>query len=234
MPNYQEVDPTKLIERVAEELKKVETIQAPEWASYVKTGNSKERVPDRKDWWHVRAAAILRRVAVRGPVGVSKLRVHFGGKKNRGMKPEKFTVASGNIIRKVMQQLEKADLIKKEDKGVHKGRVITPKGKSILDKQAIILSKELQKEIQAKEAQRRELPKQEKKEIPKKEVKEIPKKEVKEIPKKEVKEIPKQEKKEIPKKEVKEIPKKEVKEIPKQERKELPKQPEQVPKAENE
>jgi ribosomal protein S19E (S16A) len=34
----------------------------------------------------------------------------------------------------MLQQLEKDGLIKYDEKGVHKGRIITPKGKSFLDK----------------------------------------------------------------------------------------------------
>jgi small subunit ribosomal protein S19e len=142
MSNFAEVDPTALIESVAQELKKNENIKAPVWAPFVKTGVHNERVPDKEDWWFTRSAAILRRIAIRGPVGVSKLRTHFGGKKNRGMKPEKFRRASGNIIRKSMQQLEKAGLIKKVEKDAHKGRVITPAGLSILDKCAAAISKQ--------------------------------------------------------------------------------------------
>jgi small subunit ribosomal protein S19e len=71
-----------------------------------------------------------------GPIGVSKLRSKYGGKKNRGMKPEKFYPASGKIIRTILQQLENAELVKKEEKGVHKGRIIAPKGVSLLDKAA--------------------------------------------------------------------------------------------------
>jgi small subunit ribosomal protein S19e len=130
-----------LIAQVAEELKGSENIVAPEWASYVKTGSHKERPPVESDWWYTRSAAILRTVAVLGPVGVEKLRRKYGGRKNRGVKPDRFRKASGNIIRKVLQQLEKDDLIKFTEKGVHKGRVVTPKGQSMLDKAAIVVMK---------------------------------------------------------------------------------------------
>ena len=124
----------KVIEKTAEALKKIPEIKAPEWANFVKTGMNRERPPVNNDWWYVRSASVLKKVGVLGPVGVNKLKKKYGGKKNRGHKPEKRYDASGNILRKILQQLEKAGLIEQTSKGVHKGRVLTNKGKSFLDK----------------------------------------------------------------------------------------------------
>jgi len=120
----------QLIEKTAEELKKL--IHMPSWALFVKTGAHKEKPPVDNDWWYIRSAAVLRKVYFLGPIGVSKLRIKYGGKRNRGYKPEKFYKGSGSIIRKVLQQLEEAKLVKQETIGKHKGRVITPKGTSVL------------------------------------------------------------------------------------------------------
>ncbi|MFA5141809.1 MAG: 30S ribosomal protein S19e [Candidatus Woesearchaeota archaeon] len=136
MVNIYDVDPNQLIVKAGEELKKVSAIQPPKWSSIVKTGVHKERPPANKDWWYVRAAAVLRSLYKLGPVGVSKLRKKYGGRQNRGFKPEKFKPASGNILRKVLQQLEKAGLARQTQVGNMKGRVVTPKGKSFLDKVA--------------------------------------------------------------------------------------------------
>lgn len=136
-----DIYPNDLISKVAEELKKVDSIKPPVWSLFVKTGVSRERPPTDKDWWYVRAAAILRAVAVLGPIGVSKLRTKYGSKKRNGHKPAHFRKSSGSIIRKILQQLEKAGLIKFVEKDIHKGRVITGKGKSILDKAAIAVKK---------------------------------------------------------------------------------------------
>ena len=133
MVTIYDVDPSELINRAAGELKKIEQIKAPEWALFVKTGTSRERPPVDKDWWYVRAASILRKVSILGPIGVNKLRKKYGGMKNRGHKPGKFYVGSGNIIRKILQQLEKAELIKFVEKKSHKGKVITPKGIKFLN-----------------------------------------------------------------------------------------------------
>ena len=128
-----DVDATELIEEVAKELKNIESIKPPEWAVFVKTGVHKERPPARADWWYVRTASVLRKIRLKGPIGVSKLRRLYGGKQSRGHKGEHFKKGSGNILRKILQQLEKAELIKQEKKGVHKGRVIIPKGIKIMD-----------------------------------------------------------------------------------------------------
>jgi len=184
-----DVYPNDLIEKVAEELKNIDSVKPLVWTGFVKTGAHKERAPANNGWWYIRAAAILRSVCILGPVGVSKLRTKYGGRKRRGHKPPKFRKGSGSIIRKIFQQLEKAGLIKFAEKGVHKGRVITPKGQSLLDKAAIELIKKkpkVEKKISEPKVEKKEV-KVEKKEVKveKKEVK-VEKKEVK-VEKKEVK-----------------------------------------------
>lgn len=117
----------------AEALKKVEGINPPEWADFVKTGTNKERPPVQDDWWYRRAGSVLVKVNDLGPVGVSKLRVKYGSKKRRGYRPPEFRKGSGNILRKILQQLEAAGLVKQDTKAGHKGRVITGKGVSLLN-----------------------------------------------------------------------------------------------------
>ena len=134
MTTMYDVDSQELILKAAEELKKIPEIKAPVWAAFVKTGMHKERPPVNSDWWYTRAASVLRAIYRLGPVGVEKLRTKYGGKKNRGVKKEHFFKGSGNILRKSLQQLEKAGFVKFADKGIHKGRVITPKGRAFLDK----------------------------------------------------------------------------------------------------
>ncbi|MDP3733836.1 MAG: 30S ribosomal protein S19e [Nanoarchaeota archaeon] len=140
------VDPQQLIAKAAEELKKQKLVQPTSWSPFVKTGHHKERRPDNGDWWYYRSAAILRSTAKLGPVGTQKLRHKYGGKKDRGHKPEHVYKASGSIIRKILQQLEKASLLKQVEKGAHKGRVLTAQGQSFLDKIAVQISKENHKQ----------------------------------------------------------------------------------------
>lgn len=148
MTQILQVNPQQLINKTAEELKKQKLVQPTVWSIFVKTGISKERLPDNKDWWYHRAASILRTVARLGPVGTEKLRTKYGSKKNRGHKPEHFYKASGSIIRKILQQLEKAQLIKQVEKDKHKGRILTPKGTSLLGKIATAIAKEEHKHNQ--------------------------------------------------------------------------------------
>lgn len=137
-----DVNPQLLVQKTAEELKKVDAIKPPVWASFVKTGMSRERQPMQKDWWHIRAASVLRRIFKDGPIGTEKLRTKYGGRKNMGMAPEHFFPAGGSHLRKILQQLEKAGLAKQTEKGVHKGRVVTPKGMKILETAANAIMKE--------------------------------------------------------------------------------------------
>ena len=141
MGNIFDVPVNEFIIKLAVELKKVEQIRPPEWSIFCKTGVHKERPPVQTDWWFIRAAAILRSVKVLGPVGTQKLRVKYGGRKNRGYRTEHFYKGSGSVIRKILQQLEKAGFIKQVKKDVHKGRVVTPAGDKFLNVVAIALMK---------------------------------------------------------------------------------------------
>ena len=134
-----------LIDRLSKYLKEnVKEIRPPEWAAYVKTGSHVERAPHNPDWWYVRAASILRKLYIKGPIGVSRLRKLYGGRKRRGVKPAHFRRAGGSIIRHILQQLEEAGLAEKDG---NRGRVLTPKGRSLLDAMAARIKRELEREI---------------------------------------------------------------------------------------
>ena len=132
MVTVYDVPANDLIAKLAEKLKEM-GVEEPEWTNFVKTGAHKERRPDNGDWWYVRCAAILRKVYINGPVGVERLRSVYGGRKNRGCAPEKFVKGSGNIIRTAFQALEAKELLTKAEKG---GRIIAPKGQSLVDNTA--------------------------------------------------------------------------------------------------
>ncbi len=169
MTTIYDVDTNDLIEKAAKQLKDQKLISPPEWSKFVKTGVHKQRPPVDASWWYIRAAAILRTVYRQGPIGVSKLRTKYGGKQNLGYKPEHHFKGSGSIARKILQQLEKSGLIKQDQRGVHKGRVITPKGKSLLDKIAAQMAKGSAPKAAADEKQpveKAEKPKQEKQAAP--------------------------------------------------------------------
>ncbi|MCA1914775.1 30S ribosomal protein S19e [Methanospirillum hungatei] len=138
MTTVYDVPADKLIAKAAMELKEKAEITAPEWAPFVKTGTHREMPPEDPEWWYTRAAAVLRRVYVDGPVGVERMRSVYGGKKDRGSKPSKSVKGSGSILRKSLQQLEAAGFVAKQKNG----RVITPAGASFLDGIAYSVSKE--------------------------------------------------------------------------------------------
>ncbi|MFX1563535.1 MAG: 30S ribosomal protein S19e [Promethearchaeota archaeon] len=139
MSTVYDVAADQLISRIAEELRKAKEVSPPEWSSYVKTGVHKERPPTDTDWWYTRCASLLRRLYVRGPSGISRLRTAYGGRKRRGVRPNRFAKGSGSIIRKALQQLEKAGLVEHE-KG--SGRRLSSKGRSFLDKLAHMMRRE--------------------------------------------------------------------------------------------
>lgn len=140
MPTPYEVPANLLITRVAEHLKKEGKVSPPEWSIYVKTGVHKQKSPTNPDWWYERVAAILRKVYVKGPIGSSRLAAEFGGKVDRGVKPYRARKGSRSIARHSLKQLEEAGYLQKQNR---KGRVISPSGRSMLDK----LSKEILADI---------------------------------------------------------------------------------------
>ena len=120
--------------KLANALKEFSEFQAPEWMAYVKTGIAKKRPPVDKDFWHKRAASIMRQAYVRGVVGVNRLKTRYGSKKNRGMQPEIFRKGSGKIVRVILQQAEAAGLIEKTGDDAKKaGRKLTDKGKELME-----------------------------------------------------------------------------------------------------
>lgn len=133
MSTVYDVPPHMLIEEAAKGLQKNDAVVAPEWAPFVKTGVHREKAPVQDDWWHIRVAAVLRKVYVDGPVGTERIREHFGGYRDRGAKPNKAVKGSGSIARKALQQLEAAGLVSSVQA---RGRIVTPAGRSFMDNAA--------------------------------------------------------------------------------------------------
>lgn len=119
-------------QKLAEHLKESGDFEAPAWIVYVKSGAGKVRPIMEPDFWHRRAASILRQISLRGIVGVERLRTRYGNRKNKGMKPAQFYRGGGKIIRTILQQAETAGLIEKA-KGTKAGRQLTAEGKKLLE-----------------------------------------------------------------------------------------------------
>ncbi|MDO8623628.1 MAG: 40S ribosomal protein S19 [archaeon] len=129
-----EYNPQEYNLKLAEALKKIPEIQKPEWIEFVKSGPSRERPIEDPDFWHKRAASVLRQIYKNKTVGVNRLKTKYGSKKNRGMKPERFYKSGGKIIRLTLQQLDKAGFTEITTvKGKRAGRQMTKKGKEFME-----------------------------------------------------------------------------------------------------
>tara|TARA_Y100000310_G_C20699553_1_gene828455 strand:- start:4766 stop:5188 length:423 start_codon:yes stop_codon:yes gene_type:complete len=132
MVDIRSINPGKYNKALAKALKEIPEFKAPEFIDLTKTSPHKSRPSIEPDFWHKRAASILRQIYIKGIVGVNRLRTRYGGKKQRGAKPSKFRKAGGKIIRTLLQQAESAELIEKI-KGKNSGRQLTEKGKEFLE-----------------------------------------------------------------------------------------------------
>ncbi len=132
MPTFYDVPPDALIDALAVRLDG--RVEEPDWARYAKTGADRELAPVQDDFWARRAASILRRIGLEGPVGVGSLRTHYGGSKegtNRyGVAPASHADGSGKIVRTIVQQLQEEELV---DEAGSAGRQLTGEGRSLLD-----------------------------------------------------------------------------------------------------
>lgn len=131
MPSAYDVPEDMLIERLTDQLKRVPQVTPPSWVGVVKTGSHTQRPPVDKDWWYRRCASILRKVYLHGPVGLSELRSAYGGRKRGRVALSHHRDSGGSSIRKALQQLEAAGYVEKEAK---KGRFLTSKGMSLVDR----------------------------------------------------------------------------------------------------
>ena len=135
MATMYDVPAEDLIEAVAADL--ADRIEPPDWSDFAKSGANRELPPEQEDFWHRRAASVLRTVADRGPIGVQRLSTHYGGSKrgtNRWrVAPGRRADGSRNVIRTILQQLEEAGLVETAE---GEGRRVTPAGQRLLDETA--------------------------------------------------------------------------------------------------
>jgi len=131
-----ELDSQEYNLKLAEALKNVPEFKVPEWVGFVKSGPAKERPIDDPDFWHKRAASILKQIYRKKVVGVNRLRTKYGSKKDRGFKPERFKRAGGKIIRTILQQTDAAgftESVKVRSRNSRSGRMLTKKGKDFME-----------------------------------------------------------------------------------------------------
>jgi len=143
LPTPYDLPASVIIDRLAKHLKEeVDEITPPEWSLFARTGVHTQRPPTNPDWWFVRCASILRKIYVKGPIGIEKLRQEYGGRKDGGAKPEHARKGSGAIVRNALKQIQKAGLVKPQRT---EGRIVTNKGRQLLDRLATELKRELEK-----------------------------------------------------------------------------------------
>ena len=140
MAHVNDVPPALLLPRLATELRSRPAIRPPEWAAFAKTGVHKQRAPTQSDWWYLRSASVLRRISLRGLVGVTRLSAEYGGKRDRGSAPYHARAGSRAVLREIIQQLEKSGLVQAYK---NRGRRVSADGQRLLDTVSRDLLREL-------------------------------------------------------------------------------------------
>jgi len=152
LPTPYNVPASLFIQRLAKHIKdNTDQVQPPPWATLAKTSSHTQRQPEDPDWWFTRAASILRKIYIHGPIGTETLRADYGGRKGGKVSREHVKKGSGSNIRKIMQQLEAAGLIENTK---NKGRTLTKDGRRTLDK----LAAEIQEELEKKQPELKKYP----------------------------------------------------------------------------
>ncbi|QHS16398.1 30S ribosomal protein S19e [Halopenitus persicus] len=135
MVSLYDVPADALIEEAADRL--ADRIDEPEWVQFTKSGANRELPPEQEDFWFVRSASLLRKVATNEPIGIERLATEYGGKK-RGS--NRYVVAPGThaggsrkIIRASLQALEEEGLV---ETAQGEGRRVTDEGHTFLNEVA--------------------------------------------------------------------------------------------------
>lgn len=135
----EEVCPVKFIDTLSKSLKEEKKLQKPEEAAYIKTGHGRELAPENENWYHIRAASILRKLYMEELTNPEKSKHGFGvmwfarvygGSKNNGHKPSHTVSGSKSLVRRILQSLENIKLVSKLSMG---GRKLSPTGLSYLE-----------------------------------------------------------------------------------------------------
>lgn len=112
-----DVAPAKFIAAYAAHLKKGGKVALPAWVDLVKTSSNNELAPLDPEWYYIRAAAIIRRIYIRGGIGIGYMRKVFGRADREGPTPVHMGLCSGSVIRSVLKNLEKMGLVEKDARG---------------------------------------------------------------------------------------------------------------------
>jgi len=147
LPTPYDVPASTLVKKLATYLKEnFDQIAPPQWAPFVKTGSHAVRRPENPEWWFIRCASLLRKIYIKGPIGIMHLRSEYGGRLDRGMRPEHVRKGGGSINRKALQQLEAAGLVTPFK---NRGRILTKEGRRLVDKLCVEIKEDLEKALPA-------------------------------------------------------------------------------------
>jgi small subunit ribosomal protein S19e len=130
MTHPNDVPTSAFLPKLAEALKSRNAVAPPDWAPFVKTGVHKQRAPVQEDWWYLRSASVLRKIYLKGTIGVTRLSAEYGGKRDRGSAPYHAFTGSRSILREIVHQLEKSGLVQPYKT---RGRRVSPEGQKLLD-----------------------------------------------------------------------------------------------------
>ncbi|BGP56318.1 hypothetical protein JCM8202_005283 [Rhodotorula sphaerocarpa] len=141
MVNVRDVSADAFINAYAQHLKRSGKLEVPVWVDVVKTGTGKELAPYDPDWFYIRTAAVARHIYLRKHVGVGALQKLHGGAVNRGNRPSHHRDGSGSVERKILQGLEKINVLEKDT--ARGGRRISIDGQRDLDRIATAVMEEI-------------------------------------------------------------------------------------------
>lgn len=107
----------------------------PSWTQFVKTSSGCESIPLDSDWWFVRSASILQKIARKNYIGQRRLSREYSRSKNRGLRSNESRPGSRKIIRVILQDLEHLGFLEPliSNRGVVLGRRVTSQGDSFIN-----------------------------------------------------------------------------------------------------
>jgi small subunit ribosomal protein S19e len=135
MVTIYDVPADALIEEVAARLE--DRIDEPDWVEFAKSGSGKELPPEQEDFWYVRSASLLRKVAQNEPIGIERLATEYGSKKRGSnryiVRPGRHSSGSRKLIRASLQALEEDGLV---TTAAGEGRRLSDEGEAFLSEVA--------------------------------------------------------------------------------------------------
>ncbi|CAA0823830.1 40S ribosomal protein S19-3 [Striga hermonthica] len=98
-----DVSPHESVKSYASHLKPSGKMELPDWTDLVKIDVLKELAPYDPDWYYITAASRVRKIYLRGGLGVGAFRRIYGGSKRNGSRPSHFGKSSGSVARNIFQ-----------------------------------------------------------------------------------------------------------------------------------